>query len=482
MLVDSVKDMVSKSYEKYKNEGFLYEKHNNNYLEYTRGKTIEDIWKLSKQLIKMGYKNKKIMLIGENSYQWAITYMAIIGYVGVAVLVDKDYTINDYKNIFNTVDDISLVIYTQLKEDVISQVKNIKNNVQYLCLQKDIPELIKNEKQATSDTFEDRDINKMCEIVFTSGTTARPKAIMLSQKNILVNLENLLKRTPMNNEDKLCLVLPLHHLYAGVHAYLYSYYTGMKIYFCNNINDMIGDMNLIQPTVFIGVPMIYEKILSAIGTLDLKKKLGNKLKYAFCGGANLKEDVKRIYKDNGINLLDAYGVSEMSSVISFSYPEDEFNLSQGTVFENQKVEIIDKDENGYGEIIVTGENMMLGYYNNEKATKLKIDERGFLHTGDIGYLDEKNRLYVKGRKNRVIVTGNGKNVYPEEIEKLIIDTGITKRVKVYEENNHIKALIISDESEEIIKQTIDTVNEKLPKFKKVKSYEVEGTQDRVYLK
>lgn len=485
MLVNSIREMVNRSYQKYKNNGFLYQKYEDEFKEYTRGKTIEDIWRLAYELIRLGYKNKKIMLIGENSYEWAITYMAITGYVGIAVLVDKDYTKFDYDNIFNTIDDISLIIYTESKENIISSIKEEHKDINYMKLQTDIINIINYPEIPNELEFEDKDINQVCEIVFTSGTTANPKAIMLSQKNILVNLENLLKRTPMNEFDSLYLVLPMHHLYAGVHAYLYSYYTGLKIYLCRSMDEMLKDMQLVKPTVFIGVPMIYEKIINNIEPKyypNIKEILGGKLKYVFCGGAKLKEETKRIYYDNGIQLLDAYGVSEMSSVISFSYYGDEFNLSQGTVFENQKVEIINKDENGIGEIIVTGENMMLGYYHNEAETKKKIDERGFLHTGDLGYLDENNRLFVKGRKQRMIVMGNGKNIYPDEIEKLITSYPNIKKATVYEENHHLKARIVTDENEEAITKIITEINSKLPKYKQIKYIEIKKTTEAISLK
>lgn len=490
MLVSNVSDLIEYSRIHFEEEDFLFTKTDGSYKGVSRGKTIEDIKRVADRLIREGYENKKILLIGENSYEWAVTYMAIVAYVGVAVLADKDYTLNDYRNIFGTVDDIALVIYTDLRKEVIGELRNTKfageeAKITYYCLQTDIRDYLKQtdeREEFAHGVWKEKPAEEMCEIVFTSGTTAKPKAIMLSQKNILVNLKNLLRRTPMNVSDRLCLVLPLHHLYAGVHAYLYSYYTGMKIYLCNNMGEMIEDMQTTKPTVFVGVPIIYDRIAKALDGKNLFTAMGGELKYVFCGGAKLDEGLKRLYLENGIELLDAYGVSEMSSVISFSYPGEAFNLSQGTVFENQKVVIKDPDAEGFGEILVTGENRMLGYYRNEEATKAKIDENGFLHTGDIGRLDEKNRLYIRGRMDRMFATANGKNIYPEEIEKLFLESGLVSRVKVYLEKSRLHALLVSDEEEDVLRELLQKVNDKLPYYKNVKEIEIEKTNARTYLK
>lgn len=470
----TIQGILKEDYAKWKDREYIFTRVDGTYRAKTFGQTIYDVLALAEMLLSYGLKNENIAVYGENSYEWMVADLAIMGYVGTNVGIDKEwkeYSVSDAIKRAN----VKCIIYSNSKKDIIDTLKS-KHDIIYICMQDDFYELLekgyellKNKQDIFS--FEERDYNKMCRIVFSSGTTGVPKASMLSQKNILCGWDNLYKRAPMNDTDVCYLFLPLHHTYAGLCNFLFSTIGGWQIYLCSDTKKIAEELQIVKPTVFCAVPLIYERFYQlALQTgQDLKALFGGNIRYLFSGGAYFNEDIRRAYKDAGLNMMEAYALTETSSIFSIQYSNSPNVKSVGTIFENIDVKVINPDENGCGELAVKGDNVFLGYYGNEKATKEAFDKDGYFLTGDIGYIDENNDLYLTGRKKRMIITDNGENVNPEEIEQLIQRSADISKVKVYEEGGIIKAAVYACEDIDI-QTVIENVSQMLPKYKQVKEF------------
>jgi len=470
----TIQGILKEDYEKWNDREYIFTRVDDIYRAKTFGQTIYDVLAFAEVLLSYGLKNENIAVYGENSYEWMVSDLAIMGYVGTNVAIDKEwkeYSVSDAIKRTN----VKCVIYSKSKKDIIDNLKS-KYDIIYICMQDDFSELLekgygllKNKQDIFS--FEEREYDKMCKIVFSSGTTGVPKASMLSQRNILCGWDNLYKRAPMNDTDICYLFLPLHHTYAGLCNFLFSTISGMQIYLCSDTKKIADELQIVKPTVFCAVPLIYERFYKlAVQTgQDLKTLFGGNIRYMFSGGACFDADIRREYKNSGLNMMEAYALSETSSIFSIQYSNSPNVKSVGKIFENIDVKVINPDENGCGELAVKGDNVFLGYYGNEKATKEAFDENGYFLTGDLGYIDENNELYLTGRKKRMILTENGENVDPEEIERLIWQSAEISKVKVYEEGGIIKAAIYVCRDIDI-KTVIENVNQMLPKYKQIKGF------------
>ena len=501
--METIQELVKYGYDNYKHKDFIHYKKEERYVPVTFEKTIDDILKLSEALISLGLKNKNIIIIGENSYEWMVSWVSIIGYVGVALPLDKMWTYYDLKNILDNIE-VSAIIHSDFNRETIDKVKTEFRELKYINVKEDFDELLNigkllNEKKEDKFSFEKIKSSEICEIRYSGGTTSFPKAITLTQSNLLANMENMLKRAPMTNEDRVLIFLPLHHAYSSICAYLYSFYSGLQNYIGSGLNNLANDLKLAKPTVLTGVPLIYYKFLEKIDEktmakmkkaikvsnflrligIDLRKKMfkkfydafGGKLKYWFCAGSFLKLDVKKFYADMGIKIQCAYGLTECSSLVALEYYNRKDKKSAGTILENQEVKILNPNENGIGEILVKGEQVSPGYYNNPKLNA-NVYMDGFFCTGDIGRIDSENNIYIIGRKKRIIVDDGGKNIYPDEIEELLYKLGKFDSIKVYEENNLICAQIITDIEAEKVKEIIAEANSKLAKYMQIAKYEI----------
>ena len=509
----NIQDLVRYGYDNYKDMNFIHYKKNNKYYPVTFEETINDILYLSESLLSIGLRDKKIIIIGENSYEWMVSWVSIIGYVGVALPVDKMWTFHDLKNIINS-SDIGAIIYSDFNKELIKKIRKEYKNIRYINVSTDFDKLLNKGKKLLSNKsdkfdFEEIDYNKVCEIRYSSGTTAFPKAIPLTQKNLLANMENMLKRAPMDNNDRVLIFLPLHHAYSSICAYLYSFYSGLQNYIGSGLNNLADDLKLSKPTVLTGVPLIYYKFLDKIDEktkskmkkviiisnflrifgIDLRKKLfkkfhlafGGCMKYWFCAGSYLDLNIKKFYSDLGVKIQCAYGLTECSSLVALEYYNRKDEKSAGVVLENQKVKILNPNENGEGEILVKGEHVTPGYINNDKLNK-EIFVKGYFKTGDIGRIDKNNNIFIVGRKKRVIVGAGGKNIYPDEIELLIREEGNLDNVKIFDDNDIISALIVSELKEKEVNDIIDKVNKKLAKYTQIKKIILKNPKDTQVIK
>jgi len=489
MINVAIQDVLSNTLKKWGKRNFIYTRVENKFIAKTFEETIYDVWALAESLMNLGLFKKHILIFGENSYEWVISDLAIMGFVGVTVAANKEWKENDLENIIN-IADVECIIYSNTKKEVIENIKK-KHDVKYISIQDDLPELLKNghmllKSKDKKEKFNKRNIEEMCKIVFTSGTTSTSKAVMLAEKNLFFGFESLYKRAKMEDKDKLYLFLPLSHTYAGIYNLLACIYFGMELYLCSDTEKIFEELQMVKPTIFCGVPLIYERLYKTFDSNVIKEAqinknniyiekiqniFGGNIKYLFCGGAKHNVEVRKFYKDIGFCMLEAYALTETASSLSIEYWNSKSVTSVGTIFEDIDVKFIDIDENGYGEILVKGNNVALGYYNNEFETKKVFDNDGYFHTGDIGYKDNENQLFLIGRKRRVIVPSNGESIYPDEIEEIVMkNLGISK-VKIFEKNEKINAIIYVEDNvnvDEIIKKT----NKELPTYKQIKSYDV----------
>lgn len=496
---------------------------------------LNDINALGTKLINMGLSDKRIAIISDNRYEWALAYMAIACGTGVVVPLDKMLPANELEALIIR-SGVEAIFYSSKYDEVMQDIRNRKTTDLRYYISMDLEkrengvysqkELVKAGKELIEKgnrKFLDAKINNeaMGFMLFTSGTTAMSKAVMLSHKNIASNLMDIAKVLNLDERDTLLSFLPLHHTFECTVGFLYPISRGASIAYCEGIRHIANNIKEYQITAMISVPALYESIykrlmkniekkgklpevekmikltnmFSKVG-IDIKRVvfkdiidgLGGKIRLLVNGAAALSPEVEKGFNDLGITTVQGYGLTETSPVISAGTDFEQRIGSVGKVFPSVKLKIVDKDENGIGEIHVKAPTVMLGYYQNEEATKEVLD-KGWFNTGDLGYVDKKGFLFLCGRKKSVIVLKNGKNVFPEEIETVINKIEGVKESFVYgqaEEDDKIdlkvcakivydkelmKEIYHAEKEEEIydiLWDKIKEINKTMPEYKYVK--------------
>ncbi len=413
---------------------------------------------LATSLISLGLRGKKIALIGENSWEWIYSYFAITSMGAVVVPIDKEYPAPDMASILNTARCDAIIFSPHIKD----KYDYIKENVPSLTVfvsfsefrdgVETLHELIKSgdEKIKKGDrSYYDYDIDRdaLVSIVFTSGTTGKGKGVMLSTRNILDDMTNGIYLFSM--PEKTIFALPAHHTFGSTVNLIGHYMQGIEIYINSGVRYILNELKAENPTHLVLVPLYIEtfhkkifagiekkgklklvrrmmkisNLLRKIG-IDLREKLfaevlknfGSRMRLIVSGGAALNPDIIRDFDALGITILNGYGITECSPLISCNRNNYRKNGSVGRPIIHEEVKIANPNENGEGEICVKGSNVMLGYFENEEATREAFDEDGYFHTGDLGRVDKDGWIYITGRSKNLIILSNGKYVYPEEIE------------------------------------------------------------------
>ncbi len=489
---------------------------------------------LGTALIKMGLKDKRIAIISENRYEWELAYLAVATGTGIVVPLDKALPENEIESLILR-SQVEAIFYSEKYNDVMNNLRNKKNtNLQYF-ISMDLQEntngiyaqkaLVEKGKKLLSEgnrKFLDTKINaeQMGIMLFTSGTTAMSKAVMLSHKNIITNVMDIIQRFDLNETDRLLSFLPLHHVFECTVGFLYPMSIGACICFCEGVKHMADNIKEFKITAMISVPavfdIIYRKVMKTIEKkgkiatlekgkkisqllmkikIDLRKQifkeihesLGPDLKLVVTGGAALDPETEKGFNDLGFDVEQGYGLTETSPVIAAETPKCRRLGSIGKKFPSVEVKIENPDEDGIGELMAKGPSIMLGYYENEEATKSTLEPDGWLHTGDLARIDKDGFIYISGRKKSVIVLNNGKNVFPEEIEALLNKVEGIKESFVYEKKEddgdikvctkivYDKELIkelynieSEDEIREFLWNKVKEVNNLMPKYKYVK--------------
>ena len=442
--------------------------------EVTFDEVRRDVRNIGTALINMGMRDKNIAIIGEASYKWISAFFAVMSIGAVSVPIDKELPAEDIAGIVNKAE-CAAVIFGSSCEEKLASVKAALGAVQHYISFKDssfdgavtladIAETGKALYEGGDNSYYDYEIDpdKLVSIVFTSGTTGKGKGVMLSTRNIASDMTQGMYNFLVT--DKTMLVLPPHHTFCSTINLIGHFSQGSTVYISSGLRYIMKELKEQQPKHLLLVPLFVETFYKRIWSsaeksgkadalrklmkvsngmrktgIDLRRKLfkevldnfGGKLEFIICGGAALNQDIIDTFDSLGITILNGYGITECSPLISCNRNKWQKSGSVGTPIIGEQVKIINPDENGEGEIAIKGPNVMLGYYKDPEATAAAFDEEGYFKTGDYGKLDEDGWIYITGRLKNLIIFSNGKNVYPEEIETEISRIPGVNEVVVY---------------------------------------------------
>ena len=435
------------------------------YVEKKYSQVVKDVKALATALLDLGFKGKRIALIGENRYEWVISYLAVT--CGGMVIAPLDKALPD-KEIISLLkrSEVDAVIFEEKHEELFKKLKEDKdiNLNTLICINKKEEEkeiinfqqllekgrkLIKEKSKLYDEVKVDSD--GMSIMLFTSGTTDSAKIVMLSQNNVCSNMYAYQTHFRIREDDTLLSFLPIHHTFECSITILYGFYSGATVAFCDGLRYIQANLKEYEVSIFVAVPLVletmYKKITKAIADqgktklintmtkisntllkahIDIRKivfkqiidNFGGKLRMVLYGAASLDKDTIIGLNNFGINSIQGYGLTETSPVLTAEAENRHKPGSIGYPLDNVEIKIDNPDKEGVGEILAKGPNIMLGYYKNEKKTKEAFKD-GWFRTGDYGYIDDDGFIFMTGRKNDIIVLRNGKNVYPQELEFLI---------------------------------------------------------------
>ena len=536
--VTNFKDMLYRSSEIFKSRtAFKLKDENGNIMSITYEDFKNDVVYLGTDLIKRGFLNKRISIIGKNSYQWCVSYMAA-SIVGIVVPIDKELHCDDVINFMNVSE--AVCILGDLKN--LTSVKENLNKLNYketILISFDKIDSKTNDilyfdnlkimgKDSYINGFHDFDNiqidpDELRILLFTSGTTGNAKGVCLSQRNICSNIISTYGIVKVKRSDLFFSVLPLHHTYECTLGFLLPIYSGASIAHCEGLRYISKNMAEFHPSVILCVPLLLEKmhrtivrnmnktlpekyrkenqdenpfdnlpfLLKKVVKTKVKNTLGGRLRVFIVGAASANPAIISDFRNLKLNTLQGYGLTECSPLVAGNTDFFQKNDSAGLPIPNVEYKIDSPNSEGIGEIIVKGPNVMLGYYNNTEATA-NVIKNGWFHTGDLGKIDENGYLYITGRCKSVIVTKNGKNIYPEEVEYYLNDNPLISEALVQgiqEQDNdeiYVKAQIYpnleaiseylkgsvptKEEIKKIISDVVSNVNSKLPNYKHIKGF------------
>lgn len=539
-----VKEIFKRSIEKYKNNIYILERpehdHKAKFEEFTYERFGNDVINLGTGLIKhLNLKGERIIIIGENTYYWYVSYFSILCGAGIAVPVDKELPNNEIENVIKR-SHASAVIFSKKKKDAIDKIKDNLPMVKYFIeMNSDanlqgrdigIEKVIEEGKKITdSGNTEYMDIEIDPEefkfLIFTSGTTSQAKGVMLCHRNLAENVNAVSKYVKIYESDRFFSVLPLHHTYESSIGALLPFANGSSVTVCGGLRYIVPDMQEAKPTAMLAVPLLVENLYKKINQtieksgkaglvnsmihvtnalkgvgIDIKRKvfkeiydnLGGNMRIIVSAAAPIDKKIGRWVQDIGIEFLQGYGLTETAPIAALTPECDPRVGSVGIPVNCAQIKIHNPNENGEGEIWIKSKTLMLGYYEDEEATKEVVYD-GWFNSGDIGYQDKDGYVYVTGRSKNVIVTQNGKNIYPEEIELLLSKIPEIAECMVYgKEVEGEKELIISvkvipnkeeierlhgkdlkeEEIHKIIWNKIKEVNKTLTSYKAIKNLEL----------
>ena len=457
-----LKRQIKKIYNKWSNDPYIYEKDkSNNYQYITYKEFIEKSLSIANYLLENNYKNKTIILLSENSINLMLYDLAITLYVGKSAIICKEWKKKDIEEAIQEIK-ADLIVYSDKYKDLVNEIKK-EENINTLSMEKTNYKFTKELLDLKIKRYD-----SISKIVFSSGTTGKSKGVQLTIRNIFSGLNSLQKRCHLTHNDYAYMFLPMHHTYASICHFMYSLITGHRLYLASSTTNIGKELLETNPTVFCCVPLVLNKLYS-IYKNNIDKAFGTNIRMIICGGAPLSKEIRQVFSDKKICLMQTYAMTETSSSFTLAYPNHDDLLSAGELYEDIDVKIIDKDEEGIGEIIVKGDNVFQGY-TNKKLNKIVFDKEGYFHTGDLGYIKNK-KLYIKGRKNKILLTSNGENIYAESIENRIKekDNNITA-AKAYIKNDKIAINIYV--KGKINNNIIEEYNKEVPIYEKIYSYTI----------
>ncbi|WP_027621477.1 AMP-dependent synthetase/ligase [Acetivibrio clariflavus] len=478
-----------------------------NTVDVTFSEVRDYVRNLGTELISLGCTDKKVAIVGETSYNWICSYFALMAIGAIVVPLDKDMPVNELTGLLDFAECEYIVHSTSVEEKIMQIGDSVPTLKTYICMGEpkmepalklsDLAERGKAKFENGDNSYYDYEIDpdRLATIVFTSGTTGKGKGVMLSQKNIASDMTQgmyLFAITP-----KTMSVLPPHHTYCSTVVFVGHFSQGCTTFINSGLKYFLNEVKEQQPSHLVLVPLFVETMYKRIwntaeksGKANMLKRMikvsnflrkigidlrsvffksvlenfGGKLEMIISGGAAINQDIIDFFDAIGITILNGYGITECSPLVSCNRNKYQKKGSVGIPIIGEQVKIKDPDENGEGEICVKGPNVMLGYYKNPEATAAAFDEEGYFMTGDYGKLDDEGWLYITGRLKNIIILSNGKNVYPEEIEQEVQRIPGVSEVVVYAGETK------NQSNKEVI------VAEIFPDYELLKLKGIEGTQ------
>ena len=531
--VTNFKEMLYRSADIYRSRTAFKKKNSDGkVISITYEEFKNDVVYLGTSLIKNGFLNKKIAVIGKNSYNWCVSYLAA-SIVGIVVPIDKELHTDDVINFMNVSEAVCILGDNKNLSQILKNIDALKNKeTKFINFDNKNNQILfssfKEEgKNLYSNGFTDFDKieidpDELRILLFTSGTTGNAKGVCLSQRNICSNILSIYGIVKVRKSDLFFSILPLHHTYECTIGFLLPIYSGASIAHCEGLRYIAKNMQEFHPSVILCVPLLLEKLhknivknmnnslpekykenknenpfsklpffIKMIVKTKVKNTLGGRLRVFIVGAAAANPNILSDFRNLGLNSLQGYGLTECSPLVAGNTDFFQKDDSAGLPIPNVKYKIDNPNSEGVGEIIVKGPNVMIGYYNNEEETKKSI-RNGWFYTGDLGKIDENGYLYITGRCKSVIVTKNGKNIYPEEVEYYLNDNpliaeslvlGIKKdnddetyiNAQIYPNMEAIKeslkgSIPTKEELWKIISDVVNSVNKKLPNYKHIKNF------------
>ena len=539
--IESIQDMLLKSSAKYSNKLAMEDLTKYPISSATYSELKDYIFKFGSSLQKLGLKPRDhIAVVGENRVQWAIGFLTAMMFDFVVVPVDKNLTHSDILNIIHESDSVALIFSGSLTELVKNKKEALGKIKFYICMdlekkENDFYSMIEMIKSESVVAAKPPKINSddVAEIIYTSGSLGRAKGVMLSQKNLAVNLMAMRQMVAIYPEDRFIGILPIHHTYQCTCGFLCTLYSGASVHFARSLKTIPEDMANSKPTILLGAPLLYNKMYNKImKTIQSKKSssllvslminltdltqniglknskklifgkvhktLGGSMRLLIAGGAAPDPKVSKFFRDLGFNIIQGYGLTETSPILALNKVEYFKDDAAGLPLPGVEIKINQPDKNGVGEIYAKGLNIMLGYYKNQAITDDAFDN-GWFKTGDLGYFDEEGFLFICGRAKNVIIANNGENVFPEEIEDILNRSQFVLECMVYGEENEkhderIAALIVPDAAafieyssknniqinpeliDQLISQAVKETNSQLVQFKQIKKYYIQENE------
>lgn len=458
-----------------------------------------DVNAVASWMLKQGWSGKHIAILGSSSYSWAVTFLAICNSANIAVPIDKMLPKTEILNLL-VMGDIDVIFLDEEFEIMMEDIRNADNQItEIISFAGTTYRSILRTEPAPLPAI---DPEALTEILFTSGTTGTSKGVMLSQKNIIANINDIRRMDytqNLNGNDPIVLsVLPIHHTFELTVDNLGVMYSGATICINDKLENIVNNIKRFKPSVILIVPAIAEvfhkKVLEGIESggnqkkiaaakkinralnkvnIDARRKLykslidnfGGNLTNVVVGGAALRSEIIETFDEFGINMYQGYGLTECAPLVAAEYPNVQRLGSVGKVVDYMELKIVD------GEICVKGPGVMMGYYKNPEATAEAMSD-GWFHTGDLGYVDKDGFLFVTGRSKNLIILDNGKNIYPEELEEYLATVPGVKDAMVYDDHGKLSALVLPTDpnSSDVIhgiKKGIRKINEGLPAYKRI---------------
>ena len=543
--IKDLKEMIVKSAELFGDKAAYLQKDKpgGTFCPITYRRFKDEMDALGTRLLELGLKGKKIAVIGESCYQWILTYFTTVNGVGVIVPLDKNLPKDELKSLIER-SGASAIVYTKRYEKSLKELFEEPGCLEYFIsiakeehdedtlsfhkLIEEGQELLREGVREYVDA--DIDPDKLATLMFTSGTTGLAKGVMLSHKNIANNVFQMSKLVQIPKDGVILSILPIHHAYEFTCSICTTFYQGKTVAICEGIKYIQKNMNEVHANIMLGVPLVFEKMYKGMWKqaekrgeaeklrkgIDLSRKLklfnnkrlvkklfkaihqnfGNNIDLFIAGGAAIDPKVIEDFEAMGLPMIQGYGMSEHAPLIAVNKDRYSRAASVGKPMPGTEVKILNPDEYGVGEIICKGDSVMLGYYENPEATaEVLVD--GWLHTGDLGYFDKDGFLYLNGRKKTVIVTKGGKNIYPEEVEAVLLEENeLMQEVLVYGKvDERVGNVIITadifpnypklkeeygdisgSEIYHMFKEMVDKTNQKMPPYKAVKRINIRETE------